>query len=303
MSTDTTISGWIREDDQMAQPNGGMGGRTCLITGASSGIGRTTALRLARLGAKLVLVCRDRARGEETIAAIQRTSGNRDATLLLADLSSQQSIRQMASEFLAAGEPLHVLINNAGVVNTQRRLTVDGIETVFAVNHLAYFLVTHLLLDRLRASAPARIVNVASHAHRYGTMDFDDLGGQRAYKAMRIYGRSKLANILFTYELARRLSGTGITVNCLHPGAVATGLGKNNGSGARIFIAMLRPFFRTPEAGAATSIYLASSPEVEGLSGKYFTDGKEARSSKESYDQAIARRLWELSARMTRVDA
>jgi NAD(P)-dependent dehydrogenase (short-subunit alcohol dehydrogenase family) len=287
----------------MAQPNGGMGGRTCLITGASSGIGRTTALRLARLDAKLVLVCRDRARGEETIAAIQRTTGNRDATLLLADLSSQQSIRQMASEFLAAGEPLHVLINNAGVVNTQRTLTVDGIETVFAVNHLAYFLVTHLLLDRLRASAPARIVNVASHAHRYGTMDFDDLGGERTYKAMRIYGRSKLANILFTYELARRLSGSGITANCLHPGAVATGLGKNNGSGVRILIAMLHPFFRTPEAGAATSIYLASSPEVEGLSGKYFTDCKEARSSRESYDQAIARRLWELSARMTRVDA
>jgi NAD(P)-dependent dehydrogenase (short-subunit alcohol dehydrogenase family) len=287
----------------MAQPNGDMGGRTCLITGASSGIGRTTALELARLGAKLVLVCRDRARGEETIAAIQRTTGNGDATLLVADLSSQQSIRHMASEFLAAGEPLHVLINNAGVVNTQRTLTVDGIETVFAVNHLAYFLVTHLLLDRLRASAPARIVNVASHAHRYGTMDFDDLGGERTYKAMRIYGRSKLANILFTYELARRLSGTGITANCLHPGAVATGLGKNNGSGAKILISMLRPFFRTPEAGAATSIYLASSPEVEGLSGKYFTGCKETRSSRESYDQAIARRLWELSARMTRVEA
>jgi NAD(P)-dependent dehydrogenase (short-subunit alcohol dehydrogenase family) len=287
----------------MAQANCGMGGRTCLITGASSGIGRIAAIRLAQLGAKLVLVCRDRERGEETLAAIQRTSGNRDATLLLADLSSQQSIRQMAGDFLATGAPLHVLINNAGVVNTQRMLTVDGIETVFAVNHLAYFLLTFLLLDRLKASAPARIVNVASHAHRYGTMDFADLGGESTYKAMRIYGRSKLANILFTYELARRLSGTGVTVNCLHPGAVATGLGKNNGSAAKVLIAMLRPFFRTPEAGAATSIYLASSPQVEGLSGKYFTNCKEARSSRESYDQDIARRLWELSARLTRVDA
>jgi NAD(P)-dependent dehydrogenase (short-subunit alcohol dehydrogenase family) len=171
------------------------------------------------------------------------------------------------------------------------------------VNHLAYFLLTCLLLDRLKTSAPARIVNVASDAHRFGSMDFDDLGGERSYRTMRVYGQSKLANILFTYELARRLQGTGVTVNCLHPGAVATGLGKNNGGWAKVVIGMLRPFFRTPGSGAATSIYLASSPQVDGISGKYFSNCKEARSSKESYDVAAARRLWEISERMTGLTA
>ena len=193
-------------------------------------------------------------------------------------------------------------MNNAGVVNLRRSTTVDGIETVFAVNHLAYFLLTHLLLERLRGSAPARIVNVASDAHRFGTIDLDDLGHARRYRAMRVYGSSKLANILFTYELARRLEGTRVTANCLHPGAVATRLGQNNGRLATALTKLLRPFFRTPEQGAATAIYLASSPAVEGVSGRYFVDCKEARSSRASYDTDLALRLWHASARLTGIE-
>ncbi|HVO22600.1 MAG TPA: SDR family oxidoreductase [Candidatus Margulisiibacteriota bacterium] len=274
-----------------------------MITGATSGIGRATALALARIDAVLVLVCRDRGRADETVAAIRTATGSRNTEVMLADLSSQEAIRQLARDYLATDRPLHVLVNNAGIVNLHRTLTVDGIETVFAVNHLAYFLLTNLLLDRLKASAPARIVNVASDAHRFAALNFDDLGGERSYRTMRIYGQSKLANILFTYELARRLHGTAVTANCLHPGAVATGLGTNNGGWAKVVIAMLRPFFRTPASGAATSIYLASAPHVEGVSGKYFSNCKEARSSKESYDVAAARRLWQVSEQMTGLTA
>lgn len=276
-----------------------MRGKTCLITGATSGIGRVAALEIARRGAKLTLVGRDRARSEATVRDIRAQSGNGEVDFLLADLSSQQSIRELAREFLARGQPLHVLVNNAGVFELRRSLTADGIETVFAVNHLGYFLLTNLLLERLKESAPARIVNVASDAHSWGTIDFDDLGGERSYRSMRIYGRSKLANILFTYELARRLEGTGVTVNCLHPGAVATRLGAQNGAIARFLIGLLRPFMRSPEAGAETVIQLAASPEVSGITGKYFIDCREARSSKKSCDAAVARRLWEVSAAMT----
>jgi NAD(P)-dependent dehydrogenase (short-subunit alcohol dehydrogenase family) len=285
----------------MTQTNGSMSGRTCMITGASSGIGRSTALELARKGADLVLVCRDRGRADETVAEIRTQTGNQNVQAMLADLSSQQAVRQLARDYLATDRPLHVLVNNAGVVNLHRTLTVDGIETVFAVNHLAYFLLTNLLLDRLTASAPARIIDVASDAHRFGSMNFDDLGGERSYRTMRIYGQSKLANILFTYELARRLEGTRVTVNCLHPGAVATGLGKNNGGWAKAVIGLLRPFFRTPDSGAATSIYLASSSDVANVTGKYFSNCKETRSSKASYDAAAARRLWDVSAQLTQL--
>jgi NAD(P)-dependent dehydrogenase (short-subunit alcohol dehydrogenase family) len=285
----------------MAQSTARMTDKVCMITGATSGIGQATAVGLARLGARLILVCRDRGRGEQTVAEIGKQTGSHAVQLLYADLASQDSIRRLAAEFLATDQPLHVLVNNAGVVQMRHSLTADGIETVFAVNHLAYFLLTNLLLERLTASAPARIVNVASDAHRFGTMNFDDLGGERRYRMMRIYGQSKLANILFTYELARQLAGTQVTVNCLHPGAVATGLGKNNGAWARGLIAMLRPFFRTPEVGAATSIYLTSSAAVEGITGKYFRDCQPARSSDASYDESAAQRLWEISARMTGV--
>ncbi len=270
-----------------------------MVTGASAGLGRATALALARTGASLTLVCRDRSRGEKTVDEIRRETGNAAVNLMLADLSAQQSIRKLASDFLARGEPLDILVNNAGVFNLKRSVTEDNIETVFAVNHLSYFMLTLLLLARLKQNARARIVNVASEAHRSGTIDFDDLEGARSYRPMHIYGRSKLANILFTYELARRLEGTGVIVNCLHPGGVATGLGLNNGAIARLLARLIHPFLRTPEEGARTQVYLASSPEVEGVSGAYFVDCKPAKSSPESYDASVARRLWETSARMT----
>ena len=277
--------------------SGAMAGRTCLITGATSGIGRATALGLAGMGATLVVLARDRHKGETLLGEL-RAAGAEDATLLLADLSRQAEVRRVAAEFLASPRPLHVLINNAGVVNVGRSETADGIETTFAVNHLAYFLLTNLLLDRLRASAPARIVNVASDAHKFAPLDFDDLNSLKRYATMRVYGQSKLANILFTSELARRLEGSGVTVNALHPGAVATGLGQNNGAWARALIAVLRPFFRTPDDGAATSIYLASAPEVASVSGKYFAKRREKRPSAAAQDAAAAHRLWQVSAQM-----
>jgi NAD(P)-dependent dehydrogenase (short-subunit alcohol dehydrogenase family) len=276
-----------------------MQGKTCMITGASSGIGRATAMALARMGATLVLVCRDGSRGEETVAAIAAETGNRDVTLMLADLSSQREIRRLAAEFLATDRPLHVLINNAGAFNLRRTVTTDGIESTFAVNHLAYFLLTNLLLEHLQRSAPARIVNVASEAHRFGALDFGDLCNQRRYRAMRVYGQSKLANILFTAELARRIAGSAVTANSLHPGAVATGLGSNNGAWARALIAGLRPFFRTPADGAATSVHLAAAAAVEGVSGRYFANCREKPPSRDAQDPEAARRLWEISAEMT----
>src|SRR5215470_17081785 len=274
-------------------------GKTCLITGASSGIGRATALALGGMGATLVLVCRDRGRGEAAVADIARQTGNRDVTLLLADLALQSEIRRVAAEFLASDRPLHVLINNAGVMNLHRSVTADGIETTFAVNHLGYFLLTNLLLERLRRSAPARIVNVSSEAHKFAPLDFDDLGNEKRYRAMRVYGQSKLANILFTAELAGRCAGSGVTANSLHPGAVSTRLGTNNGAWTRVIIALLRPFFRSPTDGAATSIYLASSPAVDGVSGKYFANCREKAPSRAASDPDAARRLWEISAQMT----
>jgi NAD(P)-dependent dehydrogenase (short-subunit alcohol dehydrogenase family) len=276
-----------------------MHGRTCVITGATSGIGRATAVALAGMGATLVLVCRDRQRGEDTLAAIAAQTGRRDASLVLGDLAVQRDVRRIAAELLDGDRPLHVLINNAGVVNLQRTVTTDGIETSFAINHLAPFLLTNLLLDRLHRSAPARVVTVSSEAHRFGRLDFDDLGNERRYRFMRVYGQTKLANILFTAELARRTEGTRVTANSLHPGAVATSLGKNNGAWARAIVALLRPFFRTPEDGAATSVHLASSPAVDGVTGRYFVDCREKLPSSAAQDAAAARRLWDVSERLT----
>jgi len=277
-----------------------MRGRVCVVTGATSGIGRATALALGRMGATLALVARDAARADETAAAIRREPGAGEVAIFLADLSSQQAIRRVAAELLARYPAIHVLVNNAGMINLRHSTTVDGIETVFAVNHLAYFLLTLLLLDRLTASPPARIVNVASEAHRFArTIDFDDLGHERRYRGMRVYCHSKLANVLFTYELARRLEGTGVSANCVHPGAVGTRLGQNNGRIATLLTKVLRPFFRTPEQGAATSIHVASARALDGVSGRYFMNGREGRSSPASHDPELARRLWEVSERMT----
>jgi len=276
-------------------------GKTCLITGATSGIGRAAAVDLGRMGAKLVLVGRNRALGEELVREIQR-AGNREVELMVADLESQAQLRKLATDFLASGKPLHVLMNNAGVFNMKRRLTGDGLEQVFAVNHLAYFMLTMLLLDRIKESAPARIINVSSDLHQRATLNFADLGGERSYGGMSSYSQSKLANILFTYELARRLAGTGVTVNAVHPGAVATNLARNNGLTTMAW-KLAGTFMKSPATGARTQVFLASAPEVEGVTGKYFIDSREARSSAESHDAAIARRLWEVSAQLTGLPA
>ena len=275
-----------------------MTGRVCVVTGPTRGIGRATAEGLARLNATVVLVSRgleDGQRVSREIAAVARSKPD----IVPADLSSQASIRHAAEELRRRYPAIHVLINNAGIITRKREVTVDGIEKQFAVNHLAYFLLTRLLLDSLRAGVPSRVINVSSGVHGGATLDFEDLQGERSYRANRAYGQSKLANILFTYELARRVNGTGITANCLHPGVIGTKLladymGAPVGAGA-----VARTFGATPERGAATSIYLASSPEVEGVTGQYFEDKRARRSSRESYDEAAARRLWEISERLT----
>jgi retinol dehydrogenase-12 len=277
--------------------------RVCLVTGASGGIGFVAARELARLGATLLIVCRDGERGERAVNEIVAATGNRNVELLLADLSSQAEIRRLARRILGTRRPLHVLLNNAGVVMLKRTLTVDGIETTFAVNHLAPFLLTNLLSERLVESAPARVVTVASDAHRLRgvRMRFDDLEGQHGYRAMRAYGQSKLANILFTREFARRLGGTSVTVNCLHPGMVATRLGSNNGLLARTVLRLLKPFSLSVDQGADTSVYLCSSPDVERETGKYFAARRECRPNRAACNDEDAARLWEISVRMVRL--
>lgn len=278
-----------------------MTGRTCIVTGASSGIGRETALALARTGARVGLVCRDPARGEAAQAAIAGGSGNGDVRLFLADLAVQAEVHRVAHQLCDTYPAIHVLVNNAGVVNLRYTETPDGIETVFAVNHLAYFLLTHLLLERLRASAPARVVNVASDAHRFAgrRIRFDNLNAEQSFRGMRIYGQSKLANILFTRELARRTAGTGVTANCLHPGTVATRFATNNTGFYRFGMGVIARFIRTPEKGAETVVYLAGAPDVEGVTGKYFFDCRERTPGRAARNDEDASRLWELSARMT----
>ena len=276
-----------------------MQGKTILITGGTQGIGKETARALARLGANVVLVARDRGRGEAAVAEIQ--AGNPAIELLVADLSSQADIRRLAEEFSATHEHLHVLVNNAGMMPPARRtLTGEGVEVSLTVNYLAPFLLTNLLLDRLMASAPARIVNVSSESQSGRASDFADLNGEKGYNVMRLYGVEKLALMLFTYELARRLAGTGVTVNALHPGIVNTNIfSQFTGPFAPVVERLGRLFLLTPEQGAVTSIYLASSPDVEGVTGKYFIKSKEARSAKASYDLALARQLWETSEQLT----
>ena len=282
---------------------GGMGEKVCLITGATSGIGKATAMGLANMGASVVMVGRDRGRGEAAMADIKENSGNASVDLMLADVSSQKEIRRLADEFGEAHPRLDVLINNAGVFRSERITTADGIEATFAVNHLAYFLLTNLLLDVLRAGAPSRIVNVASGDHSNGTIDFDDLQGEKGYTGAKAYSQSKLATVLFTYELARRLQGSGVTANCLHPGVVGTNLGSGVSGVFGFVVRAMTPLMKSPEKGAETSIYLASSPEVEASSGGYFAKKAQARSSDVSYDERIARRLWEVSAELTMLPA
>src|SRR6266436_618139 len=280
--------------------NTSMQGKVCLLTGATSGIGKATALGLAQMGATMVMVSRDRARGEAAQSEIKTKSGNNAVDLLIADLSSQQSIRQLAENFKRNYTQLHVLINNAGVFMLRRRTTVDGLEMTFAVDYLAPFLLTNLLLDVLKASAPARIVNVSSNSHEAGYIKLDDLQAEHNYRSMRAYGQAKLAVVLFTYELARRLQGTGVTANCLHPGFVATNIGQNGvGPVGRSIVKLI--FSRlgiSPEEGAKTSLYLASSPEIVGVTGKYFAKSIPIRSAPISYDETLQRQLWEESAKL-----
>jgi retinol dehydrogenase-14 len=291
------------ERPETEKHGGPMDGKVCLITGATSGIGKATAMGLADMGASVVMVGCDRGRGEAALAEVKEGSANASVDLLLADLSSQEDIRRLADNFKEAYPRLDVLINNAGVIRSKRVTTADGIEITFAVNHLAYFLLTNLLLDLLKASAPSRIVNVASGEQRNGTIDFDDLQGEKGYKTAEAYSQSKLATVLFTYELARRLEGTDVSANCLHPGVVGTNLGSGVSGVFGFTVRALRPLMKSPEKGAETSIYLASSPEVEGLSGRYFVKKAEARSSDISHDKRSARRLWEVSAVLTNLPA
>lgn len=276
-----------------------MEGKICMVTGATSGIGQVTARELARQGATVIVVGRSRERSEATVNRIKQQTDNPNVAYRLADLSVQKDIHQLAQEFKHKYQRLHVLVNNAGAIFLRHLESADGIEMTFALNHLNYFLLTHLLLDTLKASAPARIINVSSRAHaRVSGLNFDDLQNKRGY-GMNVYGQSKLMNVLFTYELARRLEGTGIMVNALHPGFVATRFATNNGLLVRLARPVLDLFALSAEEGAQTMIYLATSPEVEGVTGKYFVKEKAVLSSPASYDEAAARRLWQISEKMT----
>jgi retinol dehydrogenase-12 len=283
----------------MAESRRAMQDKICLVTGATSGIGRVTAQALAQQGATVVIAARHPERGAATVRQITQETGNSQVELLIADLSVQAQVRQLAEEFQHRFARLDVLVNNAGALFTKRLPSAEGLEMTFALNHLNYFLLTNLLLDTLKASAPARIVNVSSDAHRRTRIDFADLQGEHRYNGWRAYCQSKLANLLFTYELARQLETTGVTANAMHPGFVATGFGRNNRGLFALFIRLAQLTALSPEQGAETLIYLAASPEVDGVTGTYVVKKRAVKSSRESYDQAAAQRLWQLSAELT----
>jgi NAD(P)-dependent dehydrogenase (short-subunit alcohol dehydrogenase family) len=276
---------------------GGVAGKRVLITGATNGIGLAAAIELARRGGQLTLVARSQDRAADAVRRIQPAGGGARVDVLLADLSSQASIRRLATEVLAKYPSIQVLINNAGAIYGRRQLSPDGIELTWAVNHLAPFLLTTLLLDRLKASAPARIVTTSSGAHEGARIPFDDLSAERSYggSGFSRYGETKLANILFTVELARRLAGTGVIANCFHPGFVATGFNRNNGALMRVGMAISRPFARSAEKGADTLVWLVDSDEAGETSGGYFFDRRRVTPSVAAQDGETARRLWQLS--------
>ncbi len=276
--------------------SGPMTGRTVLVTGGSGGIGRATALGLAAMGAHLAITGRDRGRTEDAAREI-RAAGSGQVDVFVADLSSLSQVRRLAGEVLQRLSRIDVLVNNAGGYWNTRHVTADGLERTFALNHLAPFLLTSLLLDRLKDSAPARVVTVSSNVQAIGRIDFEDLQGERSYSGARAYNQSKLANVLFTYELARKLQATSVTANALHPGVVRTSFGAEDPSRAqRLFTPVMRPFMKVPGRGAATSVHLVSAPELEQVTGRYFASSKPRRSSQRSYDQAAAARLWQVSA-------
>jgi len=271
--------------------------QVCVVTGATSGIGKATAAALAKLGAQVVLVGRDRGRAEAAAAEIGAIS-TVPPKVEIADLASMEQVRALAGR-LAALERIDVLINNAGLVLGERRVTQDGFEHVFAVNHLAPFLLTNLLLPKLTGSAPARVVTVTSDAHSAAKLDLDDPSLEHGWDSWRSYSNSKLANILFTRELARRLDGTGVTANCAHPGVVRTGFGGQARPLLKVGIMIARPFMLSPERGADTIVYLASSPDVAGQTGGYYVKRQRREPSAAARDDAAARELWELSEKLT----
>lgn len=280
---------------QQAEP---LLGKICMVTGATGGIGAVTARELSRQGATVIIVGRNAQKCANVAAQIQQLSGNPNVEFMVADLSAQDQIRQLVAQFKQKYNRLDVLINNAGGLFVQRQVSADGIEMTLALNHLSYFLLTNLLLDTLKASA-ARIINVASAAHS-GEINFADLQGEQKYSGFAAYRQSKLANILFTYELARRMAGTGVTANTLHPGFVASGFATNNGwFWDKIYRYLARLIAISPEEGARTSLYLATSPDVADVTGQYFIKQKAAASSKASYDEATAKQLWQTSEALT----
>ncbi len=280
-----------------------LNGKTILITGGTDGIGKSAAMVLANNGGQVVIVGRNPEKTAQVVQQIKKVTGNLSTEGLVADLSSMQQVRRLGQEFLQKHQQLHILINNAGGIFATRQITVDGYERTFALNHLAYFLLTSLLLDRIKASAPARIINISSRAHEGTALNFNDLHNEQhySYGGSRAYGQSKLANILFTYELARQLAGTGVTVNAVHPGPVDTKFGINNGGAMRVGMRIFHQFALTPEQGADTVIYLAASPDVERITGKYWFRRKQVPSSPESYDEVAQKNLWSVSAQLTGV--
>ena len=274
--------------------------RTIMVTGATSGIGKETARELAIRGAQVAVVGRNESKAEATVTAIREVTGNDKVDYLLADFASLEDVRRLAGQFKQRYGRLDVLVNNAGAMFFRRQESVDGYEMTFAVNHLAPFLLTNLLLETMQTSAPARIVTVASDAHDGATMEFDNLQFEKDYSGMKAYGRSKLANILFSYELARRLEGSAVTSNAMHPGFVSTGMGSNNLPRwlAGVLPRVTRPFARDVARGAETVVYLVDSSQVETVSGLYFMDKQPIKSSPITYDEALARQLWQISAEM-----
>lgn len=277
-------------------------GKEIVVTGATDGIGKVTARELAKMGATVTILGRNPEKAQQVVKELRLAAGHDRIGFVRVDLSSQKSIRGAAETLKARLKRLDVLINNAGAMYNRRTLTEDGIEATFALNHLGYFLLTNLLLDTLKASAPSRIVNVASAAHAGAKLPIDDLQMSKKYSGWRAYQRSKLANIYFTYELARRLQGTNVTVNCLHPGFVASRFGNNNGGVFRALFGAAKTFFAISENnGARTSVYLASSPEVASVTGKYFDSRKAVKSSPISYSEQTGRELWRASEKLVKM--
>lgn len=277
-----------------------MVGKICMVTGATAGIGQATALLLAMQGATVIGIGRNPAKNQASMQSIKDKTGNSSVEYLLADLSSQNQIHSLAQQFQSKYDRLDVLVNNAGASIGNRQESVDGIEMTFALNHLGYFVLTNLLVDILKASAPSRVINVSSGLHKFGKLDFDDIPMRESYSRSKAYQRSKLANVAFSYEFARRYSNRKITCNAMNPGLVATNVGQNAGKLASMMKNMVDKIAgKTPEEGAQTIIYLATSPDVEGVSGRYFDNEKSILSSKITYNLEFCRRLWELSESLT----